>query len=128
MALLEELCHLQEVGGGSKDVQYFKLLLLFLFLSFFFFIRYFLYLHFKFYCLVSFPLQKSPYPAPSSPCSLTHPLLLPCSGIPLQALIVSCIWLKIGALSCCSSQNVCYLLPCCPFMVDSYPSKNMNPK
>jgi hypothetical protein len=39
-----------------------------------FLIRYFLYLNFKFYPLSSFPY----------PCSLTHPLLLHCPGIPLH--------------------------------------------
>jgi hypothetical protein len=37
MALLEEVCHLQEVGGGSKDVHYFKLALIVSFSFFFLF-------------------------------------------------------------------------------------------
>ena len=47
------------------------------------FIRYFLYLHFKCYPLSLFPLQNPQSPCPS-PCSATHPLLLPCPGIPLH--------------------------------------------
>ena len=53
------------------------------FFSFFFFsfFGYFMYLHFKYYPLSWFPLQN-PLSHPSSPCSLTHPLLRPCPGIP----------------------------------------------
>ena len=50
--------------------------------SFLLLIRYFLYLHFKCYLLSWFPLQKAPIRSPS-PCSPTHPLLLPCPGISL---------------------------------------------
>jgi hypothetical protein len=47
-----------------------------------FFIGYFLYFHFKCYPLSCFPLQKHPPPIPSpSPCSPTHPLLIPGPGI-----------------------------------------------
>jgi hypothetical protein len=53
------------------------------FIQYFSFIRYFLYLHFKFYSFSSFPLWKAPYPIPP-PCSLNHPLPLPCPGVPLH--------------------------------------------
>ena len=43
-----------------------------------YFLRYFLYLHFKCYPLSWCPLWKSPIPSPS-PCSPTHPPLLPVS-------------------------------------------------
>jgi hypothetical protein len=47
-----------------------------------FFIRYLLYLHLK-CCLLSwFPLHKPPIPFPFTPCSSTHPHLLPGPGIP----------------------------------------------
>ena len=49
----------------------------------YFLIRQFLYLHFKFYPLSWFPERKPPTPFPSN-CSPTHPLLLPCPGIPLH--------------------------------------------
>jgi hypothetical protein len=52
-------------------------------LFYLFLIRYFLYLHFKCCPLSWFPIQK-PLSHSSSPCSPTHPLLLPCPGIPLH--------------------------------------------
>jgi hypothetical protein len=48
-----------------------------------YYFRYILYLNFKFYPLSSFPLQN-PLSHPHSPCSLTHPLPLPCPCIPLH--------------------------------------------
>jgi hypothetical protein len=63
-----------------KTVEIIFFLFLSFFLYFFIFIRYFLCLHFKFYPLSSFPLWN---PHPSS-FSLTHPLPLPCSNIPLH--------------------------------------------
>jgi hypothetical protein len=47
------------------------------------FIRYFLYLHFKFIPFPHYPSELPPF-HPSSPCSLTHPLLLSCPGIPIH--------------------------------------------
>ena len=52
------------------------------------FIRYFPYLHCNCYLLSQFPLKKPPIPAPR-PCSPTHPLLLPGSGILLYQSIES---------------------------------------
>jgi hypothetical protein len=53
-------------------------------LSFFlFFIRYFLSLYFKYYSLSWVPPQKPSIPSPLTG-SPTHPLLLPCPGIPLH--------------------------------------------
>ena len=51
--------------------------------SFSFFLVCFLYLHFKCYPLSWFHLWKTPSPSSlPSPCSPTHPLLLPSPGIP----------------------------------------------
>jgi hypothetical protein len=48
-------------------------------------IRFFLYLHCKCYPLSSSPPQSTPHPiSPPLLSSLTHPLLLPCPGIPLH--------------------------------------------
>jgi hypothetical protein len=54
-----------------------------LFSLFLFTIRYFHYLHFKFFPFPHFPSKTRSilYPLP---CSLTHPLPLPCPGIPLH--------------------------------------------
>jgi hypothetical protein len=48
-----------------------------------FIIRYFLYLHFKCYPLSSFLLQNPLFPSPYT-CLPTHPLPVPCPGIPLH--------------------------------------------
>jgi hypothetical protein len=53
------------------------------FFFFYFSTRYFLYLYFKCYLLSSFPLWKHSIPSHLPP-SQTHPLLLPCPGIPLH--------------------------------------------
>jgi hypothetical protein len=53
-------------------------------LLFLFYIRCFLHSHFKCYSFFTFTLQNGPHPIPLSPCSLTHPLLLPCPGIALH--------------------------------------------
>ena len=52
------------------------------------FLDIFLYLHFKYYLLSRFTLPKGPSPIPlsplPSPCSPTHPILLPRPHIPLH--------------------------------------------
>jgi hypothetical protein len=86
------------------------LLIIFLFL----FIRYFLYFHFKFYPISSFPFWE-PLILSHSPCSLTHPHLIPCPGVPLhrgtqpstgQVLFLSLIYHKAILCYKCGFLNV----------------------
>jgi hypothetical protein len=65
--------HTKFCGTQNRGVRYFIFLIFFIYIS-------------NFIPFPHFPL-KIPLSHPPSPCSLTHPLLLPCPGIPLHWVI-----------------------------------------